>query len=166
MQVSVVTLPDGEDPDSVARAEGAGGVRVYLGQAMDVLERKIAILEERGYFETIEGARTALDRLSPTLRAVSDPELRDLYLDRVAQRTGVRLETLERQIEEGARQEPPRRRRPPREEPRPAPRFHGLGPERQLLVVLLGNRQLIDRASERIGPSDFDDRASVPSSKS
>ncbi len=90
----VVTLPEGEDPDSLVRREGPGRLRECLEDAVDVLERKLQILERRGYLETIDGRRRAVDALLPTLRAVEDPALRDLYVSRAAERTGVRRETL------------------------------------------------------------------------
>lgn len=159
LRASVVTLPDGEDPDSVARSEGAEAVLGYVSQAVDVLDRKIAILEERDYFDSIEKTRDALDRLLPTLRAAKDRRLRDIYLTRVAERTGVRTETLEAELLDApvprhrgrARGTPPARRRP-------APRYHGAGgPERLLVLLLLKHRELIDLAGERIGPSDLED---------
>ena len=159
LRASVVTLPDGEDPDSVARSEGAEAVLGYVSQAVDVLDRKIAILEERDYFDSIEKTRDALDRLLPTLRAAKDRRLRDIYLTRVAERTGVRTETLEAELRDApvprhrgrARGTSPARRRP-------APRYHGAGgPERLLVLLLLKHRELIDLAGERIGPSDLED---------
>ncbi|MEJ2502650.1 MAG: DNA primase, partial [Gemmatimonadota bacterium] len=94
----VVTFPAGEDPDSVVRKGGGEALAPYLDDAVDVLERKFQILEERGYFEDVEGVRKALDGLLPTLRAAQDATLRDIYVDRVARRTGVRRETLEAEI--------------------------------------------------------------------
>jgi DNA primase len=98
----VVTLPEGEDPDSLARRGGAEALRPHLAAASDALERKLAILEERGAFHDVEGTRRALDRLLPTIRATVDPSLRDIYISRVAERTGVRRETLERQAAESS----------------------------------------------------------------
>ena len=154
---SVVTLPEGEDPDSVAREGGADAVEGFVRQAVDVLDRKIAILEERDYFSSIEGTRSALDRLLPTLRAVTDPRLRDIYLSRVAERTGVRIETLEADLRAA-----PTPRRAPRTEVvagahGPSARFHGLGTDRELLLFLLKRRDWVDRATERLGPSDLED---------
>jgi DNA primase len=94
----VVTLPEGQDPDDVVRRGGAGALKEYLDGAMDVLERKLQMLEQRGFFDDIEGVRRALDRLLPTLRATVDPALRDIYTARIAQRTGVRRETLEQDV--------------------------------------------------------------------
>jgi DNA primase len=176
---SVATFPEGEDPDSVVRKEGKDGMEAYLAQALDVLERKLRILEERDSFGSIEGTRDAVDRLLPTIRATLDPTLRDIYVSKVADRTGVRRETLEAELEGGPRggigrdgraagtrpqrEEAGRARRPdaprsPRQN-RPGPtsysRIPGMGPERKLLLLLVKDRGWIDRAAERIGPTDF-----------
>lgn len=103
VQPLVVPLPAGEDPDTIVRREGGAGLRERMDAATDVLDRKIQILEERGYFDDIDGRRRSLDGLLPTVRAVMEPALRDLYIDRVVQRTGVRRETLERELAETPR---------------------------------------------------------------
>ena len=157
LHASVVTLPDGEDPDSVARSGGAVSVRGFVSQAVDVLDRKITILEKRGYFDSIEKTRRALDRLLPTLRAASDPRLRDLYVTRVAERTGVRPETLTQEL--GASPARPRRVGVAPGRGRPAPRVRGLGAERTLLLLLINYREWIEKTAERIGPSDLEDGA-------
>ncbi len=156
LHVSVVTLPDGEDPDSVARSGGAEAVRGYVAQAVDVLDRKIGILGERGYFDSIEKTRRALDRLLPTLRAARDARLRDIYLTRVAECTGVRRETLVGELRALERE---RVHRPPARPVRrarklPAPQ---LGLERMLLLLLVKERDWIEKAAERVGPSDLED---------
>ena len=155
MHPSVVTFPEGEDPDSVAQKEGGDAVRGYLKQAVDVLDRKIQMLEERDYFSSIERTRGALDRLLPTLRAVTDPKLRDMYLTTVADRTGVRLETLERELTESP--SPPPIPRPQPTVAKRSPRIPRLGPERTLLLLMLKDRSWVERAAERIGPSDLED---------
>jgi len=96
---AVVTLPPGEDPDTIIQKEGPEGIREYLNQAVDVLDRKLQILEENDRFSSVEGIRDAVDRLLPTLRAAKDPALRDIYVSKVAEKTGVRRETLEGEME-------------------------------------------------------------------
>ncbi|MCI0433406.1 MAG: DNA primase [Gemmatimonadetes bacterium] len=155
----VVTLPAGEDPDSVVRKGGAAALRPFLDGAVDVLERKLQMLTERGYFADIDGARRALDGLLPTIRATIDPALRDIYINRVAERTGVRPETLEHEAaESGVRTRPglPRwpGRRPDRpgdgggarDDDRPAP---GRA-ERDLLLMMLRDPARVDAAGTRI----------------
>ncbi|MDX1494633.1 MAG: DNA primase, partial [Longimicrobiales bacterium] len=100
---AVVTLPPGEDPDTLVQTRGKEALEELLDDAVDVLDRKLQILEEKDYFSSIERTRSAVDRLLPTIRAAKDPALRDIYVDRVADRTGVRRETLERELEAGPR---------------------------------------------------------------
>ncbi len=160
IRATVVTLPDGEDPDSLARSGGADAVLGHVDQAVDVLDRKIAMLEARDRFASIEQTRDALDRLLPTLRAVQDPRLRDIYVTRVAERTGVRVDTLMAELREAPEvheSRPMSRARPTNG--RPAPRFHGLGVERQLILLLLAKRGLVERVGERIGAADLEETA-------
>jgi DNA primase len=152
-----VTLPPGEDPDTIIQKEGPDGIREYLNQAVDVLDRKLQILEEKDYFSSIERIRGAVDRLLPTLRAAKDPALRDIYVSRVAEMTGVRRETLEGEMEKRESPTPHRpRTQPSRQAPRVNPPTH-LGPERKLLLLLVQFRDYVDRALERVGPEDFTD---------
>ncbi len=158
----VVTLPEGEDPDSLVRKEGIGALRDYVEDAVDALERKLQILERKGYLESIEGRRRAVDGLLSTLRAAEDPALRDLYLDRTAERLGVRRETVVREVAKrprGGRRRGGRRRGggpgAPGGRPGPGPSAgretpeEGAGDrsaERTLLLLFLREPSTLDRA--------------------
>src|SRR5205807_2921059 len=98
LRVSVATLPPGEDPDTLVRQRGAAGLETILKDAVDVFERKIQILDRKGFFATLPGRRRALDRLLPTIRAAADPITRELYISRAAEVAGVRKDVLEREI--------------------------------------------------------------------
>ena len=102
LAVSVVTLPEGEDPDTLVAKGGADAFRELMGQAVDVFERKIQLLERKDVFGTLEGRRRALDRLLPTIRAATDPITRELYVTRAAERTGVPRHVLETEVAAGA----------------------------------------------------------------
>lgn len=164
---AVVTLPAGEDPDTLVRKEGAAGLRHYLEQAVDVLDRKLQMLDEHDWFSSIEKTRRALDKLLPTVRAAADPTLRDLYVSRVSERTGVRRETLEAEL---GRHEPPRREAaaPPPGAARPRPRrtqpawpADTLGAERAVLLVLARDRERrqdrLEALLQHVGTEDFTD---------
>ena len=157
----VVTLPTGEDPDSVVRAGGAAALRPYLHDAVDVMERKIQMLEERRFFDDIERVRRALDRLLPTLRSVVDPALRDIYTARIAQKTGVRRETLEQELERSipAAEVPERRGRAPgrRGSDVVVPRKQERAAERLLLKVLIGDGARVQQAAEVVRVDDLHD---------
>jgi DNA primase len=155
---AVVTLPPGEDPDTLVRSRGADALQGHLDDAVDVLDRKLQILDEKNHFSSIERTRSAVDRLLPTIRAAADPALRDIYLDRVAARTGVRRETIEAEIERERHRESRERPAPaPRSAPAPGPKVPKLGAERQLLKVMVRGADWVERAGELISAQDFED---------
>src|SRR6266436_6391739 len=98
LRVSVATLPEGEDPDTLVQNKGAAALEETLKDAIDILDRKIQILTRRGFFGSLPGRRRALDALLPTVRATADPVARDLYLARVAEVAGIRKATLEDEV--------------------------------------------------------------------
>jgi DNA primase len=160
----VATLPPGEDPDSLARKGGAPAIAQVVSAAIDVLDRKLQILEERGFFGDIEGVRHALDRLLPTVRAAADPALKDIYVSRVAERTGVKAETIERALtsdrplsgavtaRRSARTEQDRRSQADRRRP---PKQVRMGAERDLIHFLLLDTARIESAAKHLRPTHF-----------
>ncbi|HET7042148.1 MAG TPA: DNA primase [Gemmatimonadales bacterium] len=101
LRVRVATLPDGQDPDDVVKTQGGEAMRRILADAMDVMERKIDLLEKRGWFTGVEKRREGLDRLLPTIRATKDPVQRAIYLDIVAQRTKIDAAVLQEELKRG-----------------------------------------------------------------
>jgi DNA primase len=104
--VRVVTLPSGEDPDTFVRTSGAAALEQQVSQSVDVFERKIQLLERGGWFAELQKKRRALDRLLPTIRATSDPLLRELYVNRAAEKSGIAKAALLREAAATPRGEP------------------------------------------------------------
>ena len=165
VEVLVASLPDGEDPDSLIRAHGAAGLQGYLRDAVDILERKIRILERRDHFGSIAGIRRAVDALLPTVRAASDEVLRGVYVTRIAEKTGVPRDTIEREVAQAAerdavRAESQARRERSRERREPAPAAlpaAATRPERIILLLLLRDESMLERAARDLAPEDFID---------
>lgn len=183
--VQVVTLPEGEDPDSFVRTQGARGLETQLASSIDVFERKIQILERGGWFADLTRKRKALDRLLPTLRATSDPLTRDMYLGHASSAAGVTRELLERELTAPSRSRAGRPARPApgsapapdareqrgRNAPAPPPdasrvrrvdrrRVAGeraMSAERELVRVLLHRPGYFDQVVERVGAESFRD---------
>jgi DNA primase len=97
--VRVVSLPDGEDPDTFVRSQGRAAMEMQLGQAIDLFDRQVQMVERRGMFADLKHRRRALDRLLPTIRAAADPLTRDLYLTRLSEATGLDKSTLSAEAE-------------------------------------------------------------------
>jgi DNA primase len=169
--VRVVTLPQGEDPDTFARKAGGEGIERALSAAVDVIERKIQLLERGGWFADLHKRRRAIDHLLPTIRATIDPVTRDMYLGRVSEATGVDRHVLTAEADAPDRASRPREPAAPRTRAPVQPRqsapsppargraIAGTAAERDLVLVMLTSRALVERITERIGPGEFrDDR--------
>ncbi len=161
VRVRVATLPAGEDPDTLAQRGGSDAVGKVINDAVDLLERKLQLLEGKGWFGDVHKAREALDRLLPTLRAASDPVTRELYTSRVAERLGIPRDTV---AAEAALKGPPSAVPAPRPAASPQrpvdrghalPRLPGAEMERKLLRLLALNRTWLDRARDEIDPLLF-----------
>jgi DNA primase len=152
VRVRVATLPPGQDPDTLVRSDGIATLDAVLRDAVDLLERKIQLLEQKGWFEGIEHRRAALDRLLPTIRAAADPITRELYLSRTAERAGVSKKILEQEVVSGGAVVGTHRGAagPPRVVGRARN-----NPETQLLQVLLWSPEWLEHARTDIDPSLF-----------
>ncbi len=165
VRVRVATLPPGEDPDTLVRSGGLAALEKVLGDALDVLERKIQLLEARGWFEGVEHQREALDRLLPTIRAASDPITRDLYLKVVSERTGVSREALQQELAARSARTGPASPPLPSRQPGPAPsaepqvrrrRDAEFSAERDLLRVIMRDAEWRARAVAKVPPDWFE----------
>jgi len=162
VQVSVLTLPPGEDPDTLVAKGGAEAFRDLLGQAVDVFDRKIQLLDRKGMFASTEGKRRALDRLLPTIRAATDPVTRALYIETAHVRTGVPAHILEGEVAAGERRYGAVTREPAAAEglgeaPRPVP---GAGAadtpaERDLVQLMLWDEGWVPRVRGDAGVELF-----------
>ena len=166
VRVRVATMPAGDDPDTLVRRGGAPALEPILGDAIDLLERKLQLLEQKGWFEGVDHRREALDRLLPTIRAAADPVTRELYLSATSERTGVSKDVLERESRSERRRHEtgpgsaaapdaiPAAVRPPR-----VSRVAS-NPETQLIQALLVAPDLIGRAAGEL-PADRVERAEI-----
>lgn len=159
LRVAVATPPQGEDPDTLARSGGRDSVSTILDDAIDVLERKLQLLERKGWLGGVAGRRRALDRLIPTLRAVTDPVTRDLYVGRTAEALGVSPTSITREVEGANRRGAPALAAPAARERRKrqlSMRRRG-SPERDLLRIILRKPEWRGRIVEQLGALEIRD---------
>jgi DNA primase len=149
LRVSVATLPQGEDPDTLVQKQGAQALEQALKDAVDVMERKIQILERKGFFGSLPGRRRALDRLLPTIRAATDPITRELYISRVAEVAGVRKDVLQREVDP---------KEPATVSYRPLPTSTVLpsNAEKSLLLLMLAGEPWRARVTEAVDADDIE----------
>jgi len=168
ISVRVISLPDGEDPDTFVAKVGAEGFERAASASVDVFDRKIQILERSGWFTDLRRKREALDKLLPTIRVTSDRLTRDLYIARTTEVAGISREMLHRELEtrpRGAREPaetgaaPEGTSRPVRAGPdrRANHPQRGSRAERELVRVLLHRRRYVEPVAERIEAERFAD---------
>jgi DNA primase len=179
VSVRVVSLPEGEDPDTFVDSRGGAALEAQIDAAIDVFDRKVQILERQGWFADLHRRRRAIDRLLPTIRVTSDPLTRDMYIARASEASGVDRAVLAREAggpiprsnrESAALSSPPPpdeyqeqvrlgdRRVGDRRGGSSAPPRAGPSVERYLLRVILAHPAYLEMAAEAdVGPDTFDD---------
>lgn len=94
VQVRVVRLPVGEDPDSLLRKEGAAGFRRYIAESVDLFTFKLEFILAKEDVTTPAGKARAVQRVFSLLTQVKDGILRETYLKQTAAVVGVSETTI------------------------------------------------------------------------
>ena len=139
VSVRVVTLPEGEDPDTFVDTHGRAALESHIDAAVDVFDRKVQILERQGWFADLHRRRRAIDRLLPTIRNTADPLTRDMYIARASEASGVDRVVLAREADATPRGSRPRSGGQPAVAPP--------GPEQE--QIRMADRRLGDRREMR-----------------
>jgi len=92
-EVRVVRLPDGKDPDEVIR-ETPDRWREEVRTAEPIVDYLIDFQARQFDLKTAGGKSRFVDAIMPTVRAVPNPVMRDAYLGRIRQVSGVEERTL------------------------------------------------------------------------
>jgi DNA primase len=88
-QAFFLFLPEGEDPDSIVRSEGAAGFDARLAAATSLSEFFFAELAKDVNLLSLEGKARLAERAKPYLGNIPDGAFRDLMQQRLTELTGV-----------------------------------------------------------------------------
>jgi len=156
LRVRVVTLPEGEDPDSFLRQHTGEEFLRSVAEAVSFVDYLLARAARFSDLRQPAGQADCVARLAPLLRKIDNQVERWGYITRVAERLEVPPEVLKpaidpRQTPSGYTpyQAPGRSRRPPRPTP--------ISAEYLLLQMLCHDPRLLDRVQGQITPEAFDD---------
>lgn len=89
LEVKVTRLPEGEDPDSLIRSQGAEAFRAVVDRSKNFFDHALEILAERGTLEDPAGKSAAARRLGPYVAHLKDPVLLDATAKKICARLGV-----------------------------------------------------------------------------
>lgn len=88
-QAFFLFLPDGEDPDTIVRTEGAAGFEARLTQATPLSTFFFDTLGEGINLSTLDGKARLAERAKPMLGQIPDGAFADLMRQRLAELTGI-----------------------------------------------------------------------------
>ena len=88
-QAYFLFLPDGEDPDSIVRQEGADGFDLRLQQATPLSQFFYDELSKDIALNNMEGKARLAERAKPMLAKIPDGAFADLMLQRLGEMTGL-----------------------------------------------------------------------------
>lgn len=146
IDVRIVELPPGHDPDSFVREEGKEEFMRMVRNSKPLVEH---MLDKVGDISSVEGRHRAAKAMAEVLSKMGDELRRDLWTRRVAEALGVREEVLRRVVERRKSEEagpaiPPRRTVPPA--------------QRELLKILFSVPEVAKRVVEEVELEAFEGR--------
>lgn len=96
----LVVLPEGKDPDDVAKTEGAEAFRHYCSLAMDPLDFELQLLEAGFDLDDSGGRMDFLTRALDFLAAIEQETMRDVMAQQVAEAAKVSVEGVKHDAKE------------------------------------------------------------------
>jgi len=145
----IASLPSGFDPDSFIRREKRAGFEQVLAKALPLMDFLLEQALARYPASTVEGKVRAVRELIPALKRLPDPLERNLYVERIASRLGIKEAEIRSQLR--------RKEAGAKEEETISPREHGPAHEKLLLQLMLFNSQVIPQVEEVVGKDGFAD---------
>ncbi|MBK7090837.1 MAG: DNA primase [bacterium] len=147
LDVKVVKLPAGEDPDSIARKGGKAAIDEQLARAKSYVEFTISTLPDRFEKLSLNDKDRAIKRLATLAGRIEDEIRRELFLQEIARWYNIGIDLVRR----GVRIEERRPTMNPRE-------TIGSPLDRDFVALLLQRSELVQSAAEKVAPTDFEDQ--------
>ena len=107
-QIAFLFLPQGEDPDSVIRAQGKSGFETLISKAVPLPDYMLQQLSNRSDLSRIDGRARFIELAKPLLKKVPQGAFIELLLNRIAQVARIDRESLDRTIGKAAGSEKPK----------------------------------------------------------
>ena len=99
MNIRVLLLPEGEDPDSYVKAHGKSGFDKYVeDKAQDFIDFKIDHLAMSLDWSDPDQFTAAIHDTAATIARIPDPVKQAVYLTRVTQRFGIKENTMQQSL--------------------------------------------------------------------
>lgn len=147
LEVRVVLLPTGQDPDDLLRREGSDALAGVLEHAMPFPEFYVQALTEEHDTGSVSGQEEIIRAARDFLAGLGSPALRSRILKELSGSLDIPLEDLRMGMKE---------RRQPVTMGFISPRKENWGVEEHLMHLLLQGELSLERAAEELDAADFD----------
>lgn len=98
LEVKIVSLPDGKDPDDVIKTEGAEAYRKYVAEAMPLIDFKLQVIKRAFDLNTVDGKRKYASNAIRVIRESPSAAEQEDLLKAVREATGFTFEALKREL--------------------------------------------------------------------
>lgn len=157
VNVRVVTLPKGMDPDDFMRKKGLRAFHKLLHQATDFLDRKMEIISQRLNFEIVSEREKGAEKLLESVARCRNELVRNLYLKKTVEFIGVPETVMAERLNRISSRLAPRTGKPLSAE-RPAGERSVRKIEFYILALCLHYPDYIEKAIANLGEKPFKDR--------
>ena len=113
LEVKVVSLPDGLDPDDVIKQMGAEGYQKLLDEAKPLIDFKLDILKRTFDVNTVDGKRKFISSAVRVIKESPSPAEQEDLLKAVRDLTGTTFEALKRELYSAPDKQPIEREKVP-----------------------------------------------------
>ncbi|MBR3592268.1 MAG: DNA primase [Clostridia bacterium] len=167
LEIRVVVLPDGKDPDEYIKKQGAARFRALLDGAVSEIEYKLLTAVEGIDTSSSDGKLQYLSRAAVIIAESSDVMTRDLYIGKLSDKYGVSRTALESKINDIRKQKFKQREKREFDEilhPKfsktdvnPEKRMYpaAVAAEETVIAILLQHPDFYETACERLKPHDM-----------
>ncbi|MFH1269813.1 MAG: DNA primase [Candidatus Omnitrophota bacterium] len=154
INVKVVSLPEGFDPDLFVRKNGIGKFQQKIQQAENLFDYKLKILKSRHGIREIEAKALVSSEMLSTINRFKNAILKSEYIKRLAQELDIEEDAL---WQEANKVKEPKTY--PGQDNRGSPRQAlNINPTEKLLIkLMLEEEELIGHIRQRLEPADFQD---------
>ena len=98
IEVRVVSIPDGKDPDEFIRKNGADAFKLLLADSANAVEYRLLELGKKYDIRTPSGKVSYLKDATDILAALDSPVERDVYAVRLSELLGIAKESIRQEI--------------------------------------------------------------------
>jgi DNA primase len=157
IDVQVVSLPNGQDPDSFIREQGKEAVLDAVEKSVPLVDFLVTWVGTLEDLTTSDGRARATRHIAELIGRVTDATLRQFLIRDTAERIGIEESVVIRSVQDAQKSPRPHRREAPREttvsvseifDPRPRQ-------ERELLIQMMSDDATADRVLQQISAEDF-----------